>query len=122
MTVRVMGTGIEDQGSGQPAAVARTLSGPRGEPGKARPTGTAYLKARAAERDVPEFAPVRAVVRRWVRDERVEKRGRLASVYHLVPRGAAPAYRRALEAAAAAAGLRIVVSGPWPPYAFSSPF
>ncbi len=121
MTVRVIGSASRDQGS----AVEPTSSGPHGAGNKARPpglTGTEYLKARAAARDVPEFAPARATVRRWVRDERVEKRGRLASVYHLVPRGSAPAYRRAMEAAAAAAGHRGVVSGPWPPYAFSTPF
>jgi len=46
----------------------------------------------------------------------------VGSVYHLVPRASAGVYRRALEAAARDAGLRVVVSGPWPPYAFSSPF
>jgi Gas vesicle synthesis protein GvpL/GvpF len=36
-----------------------------------------------------------------------------------VPRGAVPAYRRALARAAGDAGLTIVVSGPWAPYAFA---
>ena len=85
-------------------------------------SGTAYLKARAAEHDVAGFAPVRDAVRRWIRDERVEKRDGLASVYHLVPRGAAAGYRRALEQAAADAGVRLVVTGPWPPYAFATTF
>ncbi len=88
--------------------------------------GAGYLRARAAaaerERDIPGFDPVRAAVRRWVRDERVEKRGDVASVYHLVPRGQAQRYRATAEHAARDAGLRVMVSGPFPPYAFSSPF
>jgi hypothetical protein len=53
-----------------------------------------------------------------VRDERVEKRERVATVYHLVPRASAEAYRRAIDRAAAAARLQVIVSGPWPAYAF----
>ena len=89
-------------------------------------SGVAYLQARAAaaarEKEVVGFAPVRAAVRRWIRDERVEKKGPIASVYHLVPRGQAEQYRRTLEHAAREAGLRLTVSGPWPPYAFSTSF
>jgi Gas vesicle synthesis protein GvpL/GvpF len=89
-------------------------------------SGAEYLRARAAaaasEKEVVGFAPVRAAVRRWIRDERVEKKGPIASVYHLVPRGQAEKYRRTLEHAAREAGLRLTVSGPWPPYAFSTSF
>jgi hypothetical protein len=89
-------------------------------------SGADYLRARAAaaarDKEVVGFAPVRAAVRRWIRDERVEKQGTVASVYHLVPRGQAEKYRRALEQAAQHAGLRLTVSGPWPPYAFSTSF
>ena len=89
-------------------------------------SGAAYLRARAAEvaseKDVAGFGPVRAAVRRWVRDERVEKQGPVASVYHLVPRGQAEKYRRTLEHAARKAGLRLTVTGPWPPYAFTTSF
>ena len=92
---------------------------PNAQPSK---SGAEYLRSRAAERQVPAFAPLRAAVRRWVKDERVEKQGRLATVYHLIPRGSVPAYRRALDAAARDADLRVVVSGPWPPYAFSTTF
>jgi hypothetical protein len=53
-----------------------------------------------------------------VRDERIEKRERVATVYHLVPRASAASYRRAIERAAADASLTLVVSGPWPAYAF----
>jgi hypothetical protein len=38
----------------------------------------------------------------------------------LVPRSAVAAYRAAVERAAAERGLRIVISGPWPPYAFAN--
>jgi hypothetical protein len=92
----------------------------------ARDSGTEYLKARAAAaasaHEIAGFAPVRAAVRRWVRDERVERRGTVASVYHLIPRAQTVKYRRALEYAAREAGLRVMVSGPWPPYAFSTSF
>ena len=107
MTVRVIGV------PGPPRASSPAHAG-------TRPTGTEYLRGRAAaEREISGFDPVRDAVRRWVRDERVEKQKNIASVYHLVPRRAAPSYRRALERAAAAAGLQVVVSGPWPPYAFA---
>jgi hypothetical protein len=43
----------------------------------------------------------------------------MASVYHLIPRGRAKQYARAARAAARRAGLRAVVSGPFPPYAFA---
>ena len=102
-----------------PAAGPSTLNASAG-------SGAEYLRARAAaaasEREVVGFAPVRAAVRRWIRDERVEKKGPIASVYHLVPRGQVERYRRTLEHAAREAGLRLTVSGPWPPYAFSTSF
>ena len=84
--------------------------------------GRQYLQRRAAEMQIPGSEPLRAAVKTWVRAERVERhdRGRLAgSIYHLVPRGATAAYRISLQRAALAADLTIVVSGPWPPYAFA---
>jgi hypothetical protein len=99
---------------------------PSGSPLQDGSTGTAFLQARAAAaaqaRAIPGFDPVRAAVRRWVRDERVEKHGRVASVYHLIPRGSVDAYRRGVMRAAEAAGLRVLVSGPFPPYAFATFF
>ena len=87
-------------------------------------TGQDYLRQRAraasAARAVPGFEPVRNAVRRWVRDERVEHRGGVSSVYHLIPRTSADAYRREVQRSAVAAGLPVIVSGPWPPYAFAS--
>lgn len=115
MTLRIaIGSGIGDPESAPPP-----LTGAAGSR-----SGAAYLRARAAAaaeaKAVPGFESVRAAVGRWVKDERVEKRGHLASVYHLVPRGSAAAYRRAVERAAAASALRLMISGPYPPYAFST--
>ena len=107
MTVRVVpGAGSRDPGSGV---------GGRG-------SGRRYLEARvrAARLDhVPEVAALRRAVGRWVRAERTEAGAGVATIYHLVPRGGAARYRQAIERAAAAAGLRVHVSGPWPAYAFA---
>jgi hypothetical protein len=98
-------------------------SQPPASDARERPSsGTAYLRARAAAQQVPGFEPLRTAVRRWVRDERLENHGRVASVYHLVPRGAVDAYRAALQRAAAQSGQRVLVSGPYPPYAFATSF
>lgn len=90
-----------------------------------RGTGTTYLRARAAEAAqelrVPVFDPVHAAVRRWVRAVHVERQGGVVSVYHLVPRRSVEPYRKALERAARDVGLRLRLSGPWPPYAFADP-
>jgi hypothetical protein len=87
-------------------------------------TGRDYLtgKARAvaASRVVPEFAPIRRAVARWIRDERVDRRLGVTSIYHLIPRASAAAYQRTAQAAARAAGIHLVLSGPWPPYAFGT--
>jgi len=91
--------------------------------GKTNESGAEYLRSRARDaasaRDIPQFEPLRAAVRRWVRGERVEQQGGIATVYHLVPRGSVDAYRRAIEKKAADAGVRLMVSGPWPTYAFA---
>ena len=42
----------------------------------------------------------------------------LASVYHLVDRSAVPAYRAAIERFVST-DVRVVATGPWPPYAFA---
>lgn len=87
-------------------------------------TGRDYLtgKARAAatSRVVPEFAPIRRAVARWIRDERVDRRLGVASIYHLIPRASAAAYQRTAQIAAKEAGMHVVLSGPWPPYAFGA--
>jgi hypothetical protein len=97
-------------------------------PSRAAPSsssGRDYLLARAraaaAERTVPEFEPLRSAVVRWVRGERVEQKGSVSTVYHLIPRSSTERYRKALEQAAAVRNVRAIVSGPWPPYAFTTP-
>jgi len=88
----------------------------------ARASGTQYLRARAGEQRVMELEALRPALRRWIRDERVERRGRVASVYHLVPRGSVDAYRAAVTKAAAQHQVRLIASGPWPAYAFAVPW
>jgi hypothetical protein len=83
--------------------------------------GTRYLEERRRARRVPELDPLRTALAQVVRAERVERHsepGLLASVYHLIDRGAAPAYARAVETADIE-GLRLTVSGPWPPWSFA---
>ena len=105
MTVRIL---VDDR----PAAGTRVLSG-------SRRSGVEYLRSRAVEAAIPAFEPVRDGVRRWMRDERIETRDRIASVYHLIPRGAAEAYQSAAVRRANEVGLRATISGPFPPYAFT---
>jgi hypothetical protein len=84
--------------------------------------GTQYLRRRVGEMEIPGAGRLRPAVERWVRAERSERRahGRLAgTMYHLIPRSAVPAYRRALARAAREAEVTVIVSGPWPPYAFA---
>jgi len=89
--------------------------------------GTRYLAGRAraqrAATAIGELAPLRPVLDRFVTAERVERHDALplvASVYHLVPRGAAAEYATAVEdAARRLSGMRVTVSGPWAAYAFA---
>jgi hypothetical protein len=85
--------------------------------------GTEYLQQRwaivRAAQQIPELEPVREAVQRFIRDERVERRGGIATVHHLIPRASAERYRIAAERAAARAGVRLTLSGPWAPYAFA---
>jgi hypothetical protein len=56
-----------------------------------------------------------------VRAEQLEPHGRpglVASVYHLIDRGAAEAYRRRVQSAPLE-GVRVTVSGPWPAWSFA---
>lgn len=87
--------------------------------------GARYLAVRRAEwrraREAPELAPLRPALEPLVRAERVTRHDApplLASVDHLIDRGAAAAYREAVERAPETT-VRVVVSGPWPPYAFA---
>jgi hypothetical protein len=85
-------------------------------------TGRQFLQRRARDLQIREAEPLREAVKRWVRAERIERHtsGRLTgTIYHLVPRGASEQYGAAIRAAAETAGLAVVVTGPWPPYAFA---
>jgi Gas vesicle synthesis protein GvpL/GvpF len=85
--------------------------------------GTLYLQQRLAvlrtAREVPELAAVQPAIRRFVKDERVERRGDVASVHHLIPRAMVERYRAAVERTAAESDVRLAVSGPFAPYAFA---
>lgn len=96
-------------------------------------TGTAWLRKRRAELTAPELMPVVAATRPFVREVRSESRGAdakkgasfvvLAVAYHLVPRDRMRAWRRAVAECerALTPGVRLTVTGPWPPYAFAAP-
>jgi hypothetical protein len=91
-----------------------------GLPSSAGP-GTRYLEGRRRATKLPELEPLRAALAGLVRAERVEPHeepGLLASVYHLIDRGAAASYRRAVESSAVG-GLRVTLSGPWPAWSFA---
>ncbi|HEU4366932.1 MAG TPA: GvpL/GvpF family gas vesicle protein [Methylomirabilota bacterium] len=88
--------------------------------------GTRYLDARRRAheraRSVPELDPLRRRLGGLVREERAERHDRpplLATVQHLVERGACGRYVEEVDSARAAlAPWRVSVSGPWLPYAF----
>jgi hypothetical protein len=107
MTLRVFG-------DPQPPQLERALS---------VTTGTEYLQQRAAGLNLP--ASVRSLVdavRPLIRAERLVRGegGVMATLYHLVTRGASVPYRDALEPLRAAfPGPGFIVSGPWPPFAFA---
>ena len=85
-------------------------------------SGREYLRARAVaaarEREIHSLAPLLTAVSRWVRAEEIDRRAGIASVHHLVPRGCVAAYARAMHRTAEAAGVRMTLTGPFPPYAF----
>lgn len=112
MTVRVWG----DEATRAPAAAGESGGGP----------GTRYLtdrrRAHASAHSVPELEALRQRLGDLVRAERVERHDRpplLATVQHLVPRGAGGRYVAVVDDCRA--GLRpcrVSVTGPWLPYAF----
>jgi hypothetical protein len=107
MVVRVLGTAMPDD-----------------EPVPAPATGTQYLEARAKRhRAAPALDALAAGVGEICRGAKVEpssQPGLLGAVYHLIERGHADEYRRAIDQAAAQLpDVRILVSGPSPPYAFA---
>jgi hypothetical protein len=103
--------------------------GPEAAPPPPRPApdapaaGKRYLQARAEwwrGADVPGLATVLAALRPLTAAERIERHSTpplTASVYHLVDRARTATYRRAVQRQRS--GLRLRLSGPWPPYAFA---
>jgi hypothetical protein len=97
--------------------VGQTLPGP----------GARYLVARRLHwrqrESLPELEPLRPRLHGLVAAERVEPRTTppfRASVYHLIDRGQSHAYRELVETNLdLLAGVRLRVTGPWPPYAFA---
>jgi hypothetical protein len=96
--------------------VSREVDGPPA-------SGTDYLHQRRAVRAVPELEPLRPSLHGIVRAERAERHTRpplVASVYHLIDRGAARAYLAAVKRAAhRMPAVRVQATGPFPPYAFA---
>lgn len=86
-------------------------------------SGSEYLRERAGAArlaaEAPELVPLRRAVERWIRAERVERHLQVATLYHLVPRGAAERYASAIAQAASDTGSGVLISGPCPPYAFA---
>jgi hypothetical protein len=120
MTVRV----FVAEGAAEAASAAEAAD--IAHPAAAGP-GARYLAARAQEGGAAGIPGLPALLDRLaplVAAQIVERHAAaplVASVYHLVERDSSARYRDALrEAAAAAPGLRVVASGPWPPYAFAS--
>jgi hypothetical protein len=82
--------------------------------------GARFLRERARALTVPGWAEMRAPLLPLCRDERVEPHREpplCGSVYHLVATADLDAY--AARARSLAGPLRVVVSGPFPPYAFA---
>ena len=120
MTIRL----LESESGDGPSPSRSTVTGrTRLRLGSGATQGTQYLQRRreiaANARAVPEFESVRNIVRRYVKDERVDKRGGVVTINHLVPRASVARYRDLVERAADDNGVRLIVSGPFPPYAFA---
>jgi Gas vesicle synthesis protein GvpL/GvpF len=87
---------------------------------KARP-GTAYLRRRSGA-DIPALQAIRTALGplRIVRDQRLEMQGESLTVFHLIRRGKSRVYATAVfDAVSRESGVAAIVSGPWPPYAFT---
>jgi hypothetical protein len=88
-------------------------------------SGTSYLtrraRAQALAQSAPELDPLREAFAPIVAAQRITRHDRgplILTACHLIPRNAVAAYRRIVRRHAAALGCRVVLSGPWPPYAF----
>lgn len=105
---------------GREQMTLRVLGAPASPPASGGP-GTRYLEERRRASTVPELDPLRKALSGLIRAERVEPHGRpglVATVYHLIDRGAEAIYRRRVEASPLE-GVRVAVSGPWPAWSFA---
>ena len=84
-----------------------------------RESGTAYMESLRRARAVPALDPLRTALSALVHAERTEPHGGalVASVYHLIDRGKAAEYLRAVEGTALT--VRVAASGPWPAWSFA---
>lgn len=123
MILRLYAVGVP---TGERDAAPESTGAPDAGP-EATGAGTRYLRDRARSRqaaaEVRELEALRPVLDPLVSAERIERHDTpplLASVYHLVARGTAGEYERAVEEAARRLhGVRVTISGPWAPYAFA---
>jgi hypothetical protein len=95
---------------------------PAAPPSHAGP-GARFMAQRMASRRAPEVDAVTKATKPWVRASRIERADRkdlLATVYHLVSRRDARAYRAALsKSLPLVRDVTVTTTGPWPPYAFA---
>jgi len=87
-------------------------------------SGTEYLQALAkrhhAAPQLENFVRGVGDLARAVKVEPSPQPGLIGTVYHLIERGGADEYRHAIDRVAAGlSGVRVLVSGPSPPYAFA---
>ena len=108
---------------GPSAPVQVAVTAPQEELGPGARYLTGRMAARRAETVAPEIAALRPGLTPLVRGERVERSAippLVATVYHLIDRGAAHADVAAVDAARDRLGdVQTRVSGPWAPYAFA---
>jgi Gas vesicle synthesis protein GvpL/GvpF len=121
MTIRIVSE--SESGDASRASQSRAAGRARVRLEHKSTQGTQYLQQRLAllrtASEVPELAAIRPAIRRFVKDERVERRSGIATVHQLIPRAMAERYRAAVERAAAESDIRLAVSGPFAPYAFA---
>jgi hypothetical protein len=84
--------------------------------------GARFMAERMARHRIPEIASLTERVRphvRTLREERTPGAESFGTAYHLVPRTEVRRYRAAIRAAIPELAVRVALSGPWPPYAFT---
>ena len=120
MTIRIVGSDPDDgRSQGQTPVMGRSGVRPRNKATQGRQYLQQRLTVLRTAREVRELTSIRSAVLRFVKDERVERRGDVITVHHLIPRATAERYRAAVERAAGQGGIRLLISGPFAPYAFA---